>query len=281
MGLYFATNWAVDDKVSGNQEIRLGRQGKWGKSHQSDATLWKFGLKHQQRFPAKHLHQLVFDRLKELLEKRNFQSLIDRLTEHEFMGVPRFLKKRQEILGEIARLEDVVENFSQALRDSVAQKNESLVEVIETMVKEKETAIEEIAALKRKLSEIDSAERKFRENLKGAKFKKFAKLALDNIAVIHPLEQRKLIQSLIPRIVIHLGAGEAGEHRLHLFYDLDVNPSSLGTTVPNDGPTAKSSQESPNVISLLNHGQYLGPSGGEESLDTVGTLFGLKREWWS
>ena len=197
----------------------------YGEAAKSGKNPYYYNRSQRKRFPADHIHKLVLKRLEELLEKSNLEKLIGRIQSHDFLGTPKFLSKRQQLMREIRRLHGVVENFSTALRDSVTQNKDSLVEVIETMIEEKKRAQEEIARLKQELHNLAQQENRFREALKGDKFKRFVKTALSKMKSMHPLEQKNFVQAVIPKMVIH--SGEKGYY-LQLFYNLNTDPQDLG-----------------------------------------------------
>ena len=214
-----------------------------------------------KRFPVHHVHKLVFKRLEELLEHRNLEKLIERIQNHEILGTPQFLAKRQRILKELRRLDGVVENFSAALRENVAKNNYNLIEVIKAMIAEKKKATEEIEKFKQALHTLDQEESCFRKALRGEKFKRFVEVALRSIERAHPLEQRKFLQTVIAKMVIHHG-GEAGS-TLQLFYNL--NPQGSGAS-PKRRPSIPSELYSfENVTLLFDHPKRLGGSRRDEA----------------
>ena len=189
----------------------------YGEAAKSGQYPYYYNRTDGKRFPAPHVHKLVFKRLGELLEHGNFEKLIEKIRCHEVLGTPQFSAKCQRVLKELRRLDEVIENFSAALRENVAKNNDNLIEVIEEMIAEKKKATEEIKKFKKALQTLDLEEERFRKALRGEKFKRFVEVALRSIEGAHPLEQRKFLQAVIPKMVIHHG-GEAGYY-LQLFYN--------------------------------------------------------------
>ena len=94
-------------------------------------------------------------------------------------------------------------------------------EVINAMLEEKQSATEEIKQLNVALDALEEEKTLFQRELRsGHRFKSFAKLLLDNLESIDPMERKNLVRKLIPRATIVLG--EDGQNRLELFYNLEA-----------------------------------------------------------
>ncbi len=220
--------------------------------------------KNGKRFPANHLHELVLTRLRELLKVGVLEELIEKISKHQHFGLPKFKQERRDLEKEIVRLEKVVERFTESLRKNVVENTENLAEIIDLMIKEREKANSEIAALTLKLDELEQKEQQFKGNLKGDKLKRFIRLTLDNLDSMHPLEQKRLIKIIIPRITIHLGEKE---HTLELFYNLDLDTHNLASSSHSRRgslPLTLSSGE--NVISLFENPTYLSTESDKNSM---------------
>ena len=235
--------------------ILYGADGSryYGEAAKSGQYPYYYNRTAAKRFPAQHLHKLVFKRLGELLEQGNLEKLIEKIRCHEVLGAPQFSAKRQRILKELRRLDGVVENFSTALRENVSKNNDNLIEVIEEMIAEKKRATEEIEKFKKSLHTLDLEEERFRKALRGEKFKRFVDVALRSVKTAHPLEQKKFLQAVIPKMVIH--HGQEGGYYLQLFYNL--NPQDSGASSGRRPPIPSELYSFENIISLFDHPKYL------------------------
>ena len=235
--------------------ILYGADGSryYGEAAKSGQYPYYYNRTAAKRFPAQHLHKLVFKRLGELLEQGNLEKLIEKIRCHEVLGAPQFSTKRQRILKELRRLDGVVENFSTAIRENVSKNNDNLIEVIEEMIAEKKRATEEIEKFKKSLHTLDLEEERFRKALRGEKFKRFVDVVLRSIKTAHPLEQKKFLQAVIPKMVIH--HGQEGGYYLQLFYNL--NPQDSGASSGRRPPIPSELYSFENIISLFDHPKYL------------------------
>ena len=261
----------------------------YGEVAKSAQAFYYYNRSLSKRFPTNHIHKLVLKRLEELLENNNLEKLVNRVQNHGFLGTPKFLERRQQLISEIRRLDEIVENFSQALRENVTEKNENFVEVIETMIEEKNKASEEMAKLKNEIYKLEQQENRFKKALKGDKFKRFVKTSLSKIKTMHPLEQKNFIQAIAPKIIIH--SSKRGNY-LQIFYNLDIDPQNLTGPSQSGLPIPQQLCSLDNVISPLENfqnnnslncnkaqkkGQKIPPETGSHS---GGQFLAFDQKWW-
>ena len=193
-----------------------------GEAAKGGENPYYYNRKQNKRFSAKQIHQLVFSRLREMVEKSGLlEESIAHFEKHEELGLPNFKRRREAMERELGKLQKLVDDFSDSLRKLVSDQRGNLEEVINAMLEEKQSAMEEIKQLKVALDALEEEKMLFQRELRGGhKFKSFAKLLLDNLESIDPIERKNLVRKLIPRATIVLG--EDGQNRLELFYNLEA-----------------------------------------------------------
>ena len=148
---------------------------------------------------------------------------------------------------ELGKLQKLVDNFSDSLRKMVSEQRGNLEEVINAMLEEKNSAAEEIKQLEMAIDALEEEKMLFQKELRsGHRFKSFAKLLLDNLENIDPIERKNLVRKLIPRATIVLG--EDGKNRLELFYNLEAK--DVGGTLQKGGKRGRSAGQNAEVIPL-------------------------------
>ena len=107
----------------------------------------------------------------------------------------------------------------EALKAVVLEKGENLAEMVQTVMEEKKRTDGRLGRLSERARELEAQEGRFLGSLDGRTFKRSAKLLVDNMHQIQPLELKKLVKTLIPKAVIFT---EEGGNRLELLYNLDT-----------------------------------------------------------
>ncbi len=242
-----------------------------GEAAKSGNNLYYRNIKHKKRFAADNLHKVVFSRIGEILKNGDLLNQI--VTEAHKQGNV-FAEEKMRLRARMAHLQTLMERFGDALKNMVMDKKENLAEAIGVMLEEKAKVEQEREFLALNMDTLDREEALFRENLKGDKFKKFARLLLDNLEGLDPLELKKLVRTLIPKAVIILG--EDGEHTLQLTYNFDPNgemAAMLGKKAIQD------SRGEGQVIPLFSQKHYLCKK--SQASDHLQKSGGLEDENWS
>ena len=128
-------------------------------------------------------------------------------------------RERKDIQDEMAKLGRAEEGLGEALKAVVLEKGENLAEMVQTVMEEKKRTAVRLGRLSERARELEAQEGRFLGSLDGRTFKRSAKLLVDNMHQIQPLELKKLVKTLIPKAVIFT---EEGGNRLELLYNLDT-----------------------------------------------------------
>ena len=193
-----------------------------GEAAKSGDHLYYRNRKLNKRFPAKHLHKLVFARLKEVINRSGLlDDNVTRLAVSHKSELSHFDKERAEMEEELVRLRKIVDGFGDALRTMVLERQSGLEQVTSAMLEEKEKASQEMNAIKAELAVLAEKKESFSRELSvgGYRFKSFAKLLLGNLEKIHPMELKTMVRKLISRAVIV--SREDGGFNLELLYNLE------------------------------------------------------------
>lgn len=190
-----------------------------------------------ERFGSQHMHRLVFDRLKQYLsEKGLLEGLIARMSEHKDFGLPKVRQKKEWIESEIRKIDLAAHNFGEAIRAAAVAGDKNLAEVVKTLLEQKELAQGEIEQLRAELLSVCEEEDRFKECFRGDKLKDYLRLVMANFNTLHHLEQKRVLQTIIPKGIIHLSESDK---TLELYVNLDpkVAPFPTGRGRPSSAST--------------------------------------------
>ena len=180
-----------------------------GEAAKGAKNLYYRNLANKKRFPVPLVHKVVFSRLKEIVQKNGLiEGVISKALDKGFLDSSPFKDEKKRIEKEDTQLRESIDGFGEAVRKIALKNSDSMEEMLNAVMEEKEKAIKEREVLRLKALALDKKEGEFRESLTGKTFKRSAKMLLDNMEKIQPLELKKLINALIPRAVIHLGKEE-------------------------------------------------------------------------
>ena len=216
-----------------------------GEAAKSGKNLYYRNLATKKRFTVASIHKALFSRLKEIVQTNGIlENVISKALAEGSFGVPRFKEERKRIERESIQLKESIDGFGDAVKRIAMGKSERMEEMLNAVMEEKEKAVQEREALGSRVLELDQKEAEFKAMLTGEAFKKSAKLLLDNMHKIQPLELKKLVKTLIPKAVIRLGEEE---NILEISYNLAAQKPqktafSLGRT-PNLPPFLGGSRE--------------------------------------
>ena len=189
-----------------------------GESAKNGEHLYYYNRHLGKRFPVEHIHKHLFARLKEIITHSSLmKEIIQRIQKHQ--GQNKFEMERFKIKEEQETLRGVVENFSNALKKLVSERPENLSDILDTMMNEKKTTQERIKELELELKRLSEVELNFHSNMKGCDFKEAVRFLLMNLDKLSPLEQKKLIQTIIPQARIIC---DEDKNKLELIYNLDA-----------------------------------------------------------
>ena len=181
-----------------------------------------------KRFGAEHLDKLVFKRLTEYVEEKGLlQGLLTRMTEHKDFGLHKIRQQIDWTKAEIAKLERASGNFSETIRNAAIEGNKDLATVVQTLLKQKEQADQELLQHKSTLENLRQEEVRFREAFKGRKLNECLRLVLRHFSQLHHLEQKRILRAFIPFGIIR--TSETGEASLDLHINLDPNMAPLSS----------------------------------------------------
>lgn len=181
----------------------------------------------RKRFPREHIHQLVFEKLKQyLVDFGIIERLIKSMAKEKEFGLPKLQEQRKEIKSNLERLERAKSNFSEIIKKAAVANDDKLVEVVNSLSEEKRRSEGEIVELTHRLKELDVEEQQFLKNLDGSSLKHFLELTLNNFDKPGAVERKQVVQALIPKAEILIE--ESGDILLKLFISLNpLQESSL------------------------------------------------------
>ena len=132
-----------------------------GEAAKGGRNLYYYNRKINKRFPAKQIHKLIFNRLKELLEKSGLlEKVISNAETHKGFGISQFKVEKSRLEKEKAAQQQIVDRFSDALTDNILAKSKNIEIVVKTLLEEKEKALEKIRLLACELKNLKEEEKK-------------------------------------------------------------------------------------------------------------------------
>jgi DNA invertase Pin-like site-specific DNA recombinase len=176
-------------------------QGASAKSGQNHYYLNK---KHKLRIHKEKIEKVVLDRVKEYMETGHVLKNVIQLTlKHRGVGVPALEERLKEIRERIEALKEITAGFSQRMRTAVVESPESLDQVVIAILGEKTKSEVELKTLTEEYEELASRRARLTAEERERSIKEYLTLAMKRFAQRPEHQQKKILQTIVPIVVIH------------------------------------------------------------------------------
>jgi DNA invertase Pin-like site-specific DNA recombinase len=160
--------------------------------------------KHKQRIRKDMLENLIFNRIKEYLEKGDLlPKLIATAQTHQSAGLPFIQEEISEIQNKIKECNKVIEGFSTMLRKSVLLGGDNAETIIRTLTEEKESAQKEVLLLQRQLDMLEFKKKSFLDEKRGPALAQKIKAVLKTLDQKPDIEKMQILQSIVKKVVVY------------------------------------------------------------------------------
>jgi DNA invertase Pin-like site-specific DNA recombinase len=191
------------------------------------------------RIRKAEIEKVVLDRVKEYItENKLLDGAMKMALNNETTGLPSLKSKLTKLRKEETKLNKLLDGFTESIRETVlVGPQDQVKQVIETLMDEKQKITAELEAIKKNIEAVSCKITEMEANFDSANAEKFIKAVLGKFSKVSTLQQKRLLQTIIPRITILNGnkvaltinpcpSGLKAEKRTH--QPIPVGPQVVG-----------------------------------------------------
>ncbi len=161
-------------------------------------------VKHKIYIPKDEIENNIITRVHEYLDKSGLlQEIIQKTFKHRLLGLPLLEENILELKAKIKKMTQMETGFSETIRETALNNPESLSQVIEVLTEERAKVGKELDEFRKQLKEEDEKKRIVTKEFKEKSIRNYIERVLDGFEKKTNEKKKQILQTLVPRIVVH------------------------------------------------------------------------------